>query len=60
MRSDAERDILAKSVLEWSMMLNRLNSIQVQLPSAAEMAEKDTEITWERTMTDADINTMTF
>lgn len=60
MKSDAERDLHATSVLEWSMMIHRLNSIQVQLPSAAEMAEKDAEITWEHTMTDADIDTMSF
>ena len=50
----------SNSVLEWSMMIHRLNSIQVQLPSAAEVAEKDAEVSWEHTMTDADIDTMTF
>ena len=60
MKTDAERAMRSNSVLEWSMMIHRLNSIQVQLPSAAEVAEKDAEVSWEHTMTDADIDTMTF
>lgn len=42
------------------MMIHRLNSIQVQVASAADMQSQDAGVSWDRTMTDADIDAMSF